>query len=262
MMKCIECESTFTNLNNYGSDNDPLCFDCKGKKNEIEKLKPKHYCQNHTSTLAVKDCQNCQTYYCEYCWETNINNSDLCNECSKKNVEEEDVSQDISKEIELIVDIPKQIDSSLDGICCVRHPEVQAIIRCSHCSVGVCSTCDFSFPNDLHLCPECVQKPQSKLNPKIKRNTFYSFGTAIFSFFSFVVLSFASTLFPDLENMDTVVGFIMLIFTIGPAIIGTSLAFGVMRKNQKKPFSLKLAVFLNLGMIFLLMLLSFVGIFM
>jgi hypothetical protein len=47
----------------------------------------------------------------------------------------------------------------LAGVICVQHPTVQATQQCKRCGAFMCSTCDFAFPDGVHLCPACVSRP-------------------------------------------------------------------------------------------------------
>lgn len=60
---------------------------------------------------------------------------------------------------------PKAAEPVPVGGGCVQHPDVALVAFCKSCRKGVCGVCDFSFPEGVHLCPECVVKNQGGLTP-------------------------------------------------------------------------------------------------
>src|SRR5262245_1902521 len=64
---------------------------------------------------------------------------------------------------------------------CPQHPVLPPVAFCKVCGRGSCVTCDFSFPPNIHLCPECVVSSQSALTPMRKKYMVSALVMAVWS---------------------------------------------------------------------------------
>jgi hypothetical protein len=53
---------------------------------------------------------------------------------------------------------------------CFYHSSKKAVITCSACGRFLCALCDVEF-NDLHLCPQCLEKGKTKRKIKNLENS-------------------------------------------------------------------------------------------
>jgi hypothetical protein len=52
------------------------------------------------------------------------------------------------------------------GTMCAQHGAVEAVAVCRVCGNGMCATCDFALPGDVHACPACIESSGSQgINP-------------------------------------------------------------------------------------------------
>lgn len=42
---------------------------------------------------------------------------------------------------------------------CAIHPAVESVWRCDRCKQPMCPVCEFAFPGNIRVCPECVTAP-------------------------------------------------------------------------------------------------------
>lgn len=158
-----------------------------------------------------------------------------------------------------IIDGPDTLPAPPVVEYCGFHPEVPASIDCSVCHAHICPTCDFAFPNNIHLCPKCVQKSPGELNPRISKNTRIAWGTAIGSTIALVSLPITATFIGDSEEANAVLGFAMFFLSFVPAIVGCAMGIGVMPRKSKKPAGLVVAVTWNAIVLSSFILLCVVG---
>ena len=68
----------------------------------------------------------------------------------------------------------------LRDLKCVNHGEVAAARRCGYCGSGICETCTFTFPGELHLCPTCATQPSPAVLARKKKFLVWAYVGAIF----------------------------------------------------------------------------------
>jgi len=69
---------------------------------------------------------------------------------------------------------------ALRELTCVNHNSVAAARRCGYCGAGICETCAFTFPGDLHLCPTCATQPSPAVLERKKKFLVWGYVGAIF----------------------------------------------------------------------------------
>jgi hypothetical protein len=132
------------------------------------------------------------------------------------------------------------------GTMCAQHPEVQAAEQCRCCGGFMCPTCDFSFPDDIHLCPTCASKSDDSLSPRRKKFMVWSFVLAAWSTVGMTCLVSGATsgMVRSKEDQE-VLGWVLLIFVLGPAVTGLSLGLSAKRKQVGNPAWLWIAIVWN-----------------
>jgi len=113
-----------------------------------------------------------------------------------------------------------QVEAPQAGnVRCRQHPEVQAVARCRVCHAGVCATCDFLLPGNLHVCPGCLEsEPSTDVSPRRRHLAIGAIIIAVFTLMMYV-LSMSGAFrreFGGSEAANMVLGNLML----WPAIAG------------------------------------------
>lgn len=132
------------------------------------------------------------------------------------------------------------------GVMCAQHPKVQSVQQCKRCGGFMCPTCDFSFPDDIHLCPTCVSKTEEGLSPRRKKFVIGSFALAAWSTLGMVCLvSGALSGLSSSEDDTAALGFALLLFVLGPTIAGLSLGISAKHSQMANPPSVWIAITWN-----------------
>ena len=119
---------------------------------------------------------------------------------------------------------------------CQNHSEVQAILRCTGCGAGVCPTCDFAFPGNVHLCPACATNPRPQIAPGRKKTMWWAMGLNVWNTIG-LVLMFAGVFakaHATKADRDAMGGLITVGFII-PSLIGIGLGIASMERRQRNP---------------------------
>jgi hypothetical protein len=118
------------------------------------------------------------------------------------------------------------------GAMCAQHPQVNATQQCKLCGGYMCETCDFSFPDNVHLCPACASKSRDGLSPRRKKFLIASLVLGAWSTFGMACLvSGAMSGWAKSKEETAALGWALLLFVLGPAITGLSL--GVCAKHSR-----------------------------
>jgi hypothetical protein len=227
-MICNFCGKTVKGLQNYGNDNQPFCYDCKIKYDEEQK-------KIEEQRLEFEQGQLEKNFF----------------ESTNRSGEEDDKTDEFAD----VIEIPALL------VNCTNHPEMPAEHRCYHCNMPLCNTCAFSFPGEIYLCPSCVQKKPSELNPAIKKNTTISLCIALESFLALILFFVTASQIGDDQSSLQLLGYALFVFSLVPAIVGFAFGISVMPKSGKKPFLLRIAVISNIGIIGIIILATIAGIF-
>jgi hypothetical protein len=132
------------------------------------------------------------------------------------------------------------------GIMCAQHSKVQATQQCRRCGGYMCPTCDFAFPGDVHFCPACVSKAGDELSTRRKKFMIWSYVLAAWSTVGMTcLLSGAMRGMVNSNEDQTALGWVLLIFVLGPAITGLSLGMKAKRKQVSNPATLWIAIIWN-----------------
>lgn len=157
-----------------------------------------------------------------------------------------------------IAGAPPAAATSAPQFACVQHPGVQAVARCRVCSNGMCATCDFVLPGNVHVCPACLEKePSTEITPKRRRLMVIAFLIAAFSTMMFVMLM-SGTLhraFGNTEAGNEVLGSIIL----WSAVAGVAASLASIDRRLRNPVGIWVALVwnaVNLGIFILLMIIG------
>lgn len=145
------------------------------------------------------------------------------------------------------------------GQLCVRHPGVQAVQICKVCGAAMCETCDFVFPGNIHLCPTCATSPRKGLKGKRRTYLIWSYILGIWSALAMLfILSGAAAESVGSEADEEILGIIMTVTILIPAIIGMALGCSAMERHSK-PVSVWVATLLNGVIVGVFILLIIIG---
>jgi len=226
-MKCWICGKDAILSSGIGDEAESpfICEECKTvasiNKDSTPSNQIKPECPNHPGVEAEFKCDKCGALLCKECVSAQSDGNSICLECKKK----------IAK-----IRKSRKGPSIPEGTMCLIHPGVLAENICQICQAPMCKTCDFSFPNDIHVCPKCVNKPYS-LSPAQKKSLVWSYIMAAIG-----TVGYFSNIYLFL-NLSIIVsaqlhGIIFLISTLAPSIAGYSLGINARPRNRKKTTSI------------------------
>lgn len=144
------------------------------------------------------------------------------------------------------------------NINCAQHPEVQAVTRCRICSKGVCATCDFLLPGNVHVCPSCLEKePSDEISPRRRNLMIGAFVIAAYGTVMLVLLLSGTLhrMFGNSEGGNMLLGNAIL----WPAIMGVVVALSAVDRRLRNSMGIRAAVIwnsVNLGIFFLLIIIG------
>lgn len=211
-------------------------------------------CKQHPDVVSAYLCKLCATPVCQTCAFPEPNGTALCPECKVK----EAVLLPLI-ESTLPLSEPAAIVIPPDTRC-RQHPNVAATQQCKLCESYMCATCDFDLPDGIHICPTCAAAPRSPLGAKGKNFLIWSFATAIWSTIGLSALvSGALGGLAETKADQTVLGWILIIFVLAPAVTGLSLAISAKRPRRATPASLWIVLVWNSIIIGCFLLLSIIG---
>jgi hypothetical protein len=148
------------------------------------------------------------------------------------------------------------------NVHCVQHPNIQATQQCKACGAFMCATCDFTLPGGIHVCPTCATAPKTNLSPRRKKLLIGSFALAAWSTVGMVAL-FAGVFagFGRDKAAQEMLGIMLMLFVLAPAIVGTALGVGAMDRRLTTPPTLWIATIWNAIMVASFVLLMIIGMF-
>lgn len=206
--------------------------------------RPTVHCFSHPDVVAAA--------LCTYC------NRPLCRTCLFR------VSSSPGVSVVACPDCAGRLTSTLTApvdAMCARHPEVKAITTCTGCQAWICTTCDFSFPGGVHLCPTCAAPPSGRLSRKRKIMVGWALGLAAWGTLGLVVC-FSGILNREFESkaaneaFNTLIGTLLLL----PTIAGAGLGIGCMDRRLGNPGIVWAASIWNGVLLLVWVLLSIVGV--
>jgi hypothetical protein len=147
-----------------------------------------------------------------------------------------------------------------DGVMCAQHPQVKATQQCLYCGGYMCPTCDFAFPDEIHLCPTCASKSQDGLSPRRKKFVIWSFVLAAWTTIGMTCL--VSGAFSGMANSKddiAVLGYALLLFVLAPGITGLALGISAKHARLGNPPSIWIAITWNAILVASFVILDLIG---
>lgn len=207
-------------------------------------------CYQHSNVAAEYACKVCGNLICKVCaFPYEKGTGYQCPECTPASLPQE--------RRPLNAPVVKQLEP---GVNCLQHPNVPAVSLCHKCDAPICATCDFTFPNDLHICPKCAENNEIVISPKRKKSVIWSFVCASGALAIFVVFFVAAQEIQsesELELFSMLFGS-LIIFT---AAAGVALGFSAMDKRLGNTLSMWIATVWNLITLGAFILLCIAGLF-
>lgn len=131
---------------------------------------------------------------------------------------------------------------------CRNHPKIDAEFICQVCDAPICKTCAFEFRDCIHICPGCIDKPQS-LSAKQKKYLIWSYAMSVVASVEFFIIIFIGAMFQkEISNKQEISIFILYLISILTGItsvIGISKAISAMFYHRKNPLSIWIALIWN-----------------
>ncbi|MBN1673667.1 MAG: hypothetical protein JXR37_21650 [Kiritimatiellae bacterium] len=121
----------------------------------------------------------------------------------------------------------------LEGRVCAYHPEMPVRQRCSMCQAGICVTCDFEFPINIHVCPKCVEAAMNKVSADRKRAAVGALVLATWSTIGMVVI-FTGLLARLVQN-ELYLALADLFLFLVPCLVGTGIGVGAIERRLRNP---------------------------
>jgi predicted Zn finger-like uncharacterized protein len=212
-------------------------------------------CEVHGSLAATCFCAGCNIPMCATCAFEQPDGTALCKSC----VVRSDPASARGGPVERLADGGIADPRVKPGTMCMRHPGVQAVHLCRVCSRPVCLTCDFQFPGNVHVCPDCAASSKRPLSPKRRNMAVGSIVLAVWS--TFCIAGLMAGLAGEIED-ETAAAAVDLMFGLFvtiPVIIGTALGFGAMDRRLGNPVLVWVGAIWNLVMLCVILLLSLIG---
>src|ERR1041385_6923282 len=205
-------------------------------------------CPRHPDKLAAFVCERCRRAFCIHCCHTMPDGTISCLEClnTPATVELKPVLRmadppPLPQEEPVAVSLPR-------GAGCIQHPNTAPVATCQLCGAGSCATCDFSFPDNLHLCPVCAPTAHARTTPKRRKFLVASYVLAAWSTL-WAVLVFNGALAGLVNAADKsaefVLGIIIIAVVFIPSSVGTGLGFSAMARHAPNPISVWIAAIWN-----------------
>ena len=147
-----------------------------------------------------------------------------------------------------------------DGVMCAQHLQVKATQQCLYCGGFMCPTCDFSFPNEVHLCPKCASKSDDGLSPRRKKLLIWSFILAAWTTVGMTCLvSGDFSGFATSKDDLAALGYALFLFVLAPGITGLALGISAKHARLGNPPSIWIAITWNAILVASFIILDVIG---
>lgn len=202
-------------------------------------------CRVHPEIIATRRCANCGAALCETCSFQGEDNRILCADCAS--LPQAEAGGDVSA-----IAVP-------DGMMCASHPEVEAVAMCVSCGAGVCTTCDFAMPGDIHICPKCASRPPEGLDSKRRNKVIWAYVLAGIATFGMLFIILGSNIGLFENSPENGLGIIFSLVVFWPSLIGLILASISHEKRRHNPGFLVGAIVWNSAVLGLFLLMTIIG---
>jgi hypothetical protein len=210
-------------------------------------------CRQHPHLAAPFVCQHCGQAICDLCAFRDETGGTSCPECAPQHGA-------TGSSHPAAADV-KAMESVSPDARCVQHPHLAAVQQCKLCEAFMCATCDFILPGNVHLCPACAAAPRAALSPKRKKMLIASYALAVWSTVGMAAL-FAGVFggMVQSEADQQGLGLILLLFVLGPAIVGMALGLSTKDRRLANPPVLWIAIVWNTIIVGSFLLLVVIGV--
>lgn len=206
-------------------------------------------CRNHPSVHTAKQCASCGGFVCDTCAFTQADGTVRCPACAAAATS--------------LVRVSTEGAAKQPDVHCTQHPAVPAIHVCRACGAGVCQTCDFVFPGDVHVCPACAANPKRTLSPHRRRSLVWAYVMAAWSTFALVLFLVLSAVHGlggmDRREKETVLGLLFSVFVLIPSLVGTALSVGTLDRRLRNSAPIWCAVVWNGVLLGIFLILCVIG---
>jgi hypothetical protein len=186
-------------------------------------------CPRHPDVATTLRCRRCRSGVCATCAFPETGGTVLCPDCASGRV----------------LGLAARSPARAAAARCPRHPEVEAVERCSTCQSPVCATCDFSFEGDLHFCPNCATSSASdEVSSRRKRLALISYALGLLAMVSFVAM-FVFIAVSDTDKDRESIGAVFGTVTMLASVVGVGLGLGAIDRRLSNPWWLRGAGALN-----------------
>jgi hypothetical protein len=212
-------------------------------------------CRSHLGAPAVAFCDSCGTPVCSTCDFPLANGAHVCPNCASDPARVASARPSGMELASAYQMSQRQQPYSVPATFCRVHPENPAVAYCRNCAAPVCTTCDFQFPNNVHLCAACAAKPPERITPKRKKLLIWAYCLAAWTTLGIIALMAGA--FKGMKAEEA--GIILQIFVFVPALVGIGVAFGSLDKRLGNTASVWVAVIWNAIILVILLLLTVIG---
>src|SRR5262249_6715417 len=136
----------------------------------------------HPDLRAVFLCSVCGRAICTICAFTRNDGSRVCTQCAN-------AAMPVEGDGPKLVGRAHLPPEHVRFLKCVQHPNVSAVQVCRLCGAPMCATCEFSLPNDVHLCPRCVAAPPKTISKSRRGLVIAAFVIAAYSTLGLVLFT-------------------------------------------------------------------------
>jgi hypothetical protein len=206
-------------------------------------------CAQHPDVPASFACRDCAKPICATCAFPEVDGTQCCAECATRR------ANNPSAQPWLVIPA---------GAVCAQHPSVAATGQCKSCGGFMCGTCAFTIPGGFLVCPTCVSAPSKGLSPKRKKLLIGSYAAAVFASITLVlIVAVGAGAFGGVsgEGADQIIGMLMMVFFLGPAITGFALGISARDRRLHNSFAIWIPTVWNGIYVAIFVLLMFVGLF-
>jgi hypothetical protein len=122
------------------------------------------------------------------------------------------------------------------GTVCRTHQQNPAVAYCRSCAAPICNTCDFAFPNGVHVCPLCVSRPPERITPTRKAQLIWSYVLAAVTTVGIIITAVVIISIGVATREDAaIVGLVVIGLVIAPNMAGLGVSLCATDKRLGNP---------------------------
>jgi hypothetical protein len=120
------------------------------------------------------------------------------------------------------------------GTVCRTHQQNAAVAYCRSCAAPICNTCDFAFPNGVHVCPHCVSRPPQRITPTRKAQLIWSYALAVAATVGIVITAIVAMGMASQEDV-ILLGLVVIALVLAPNMAGLGVSLCATDKRLGNP---------------------------